>query len=669
MDYSKLLPRKRANMTTIKGRGGKGKSLAQLEALQSMIRMGKAADLKKKLGTKDCLAVDSSEQTLLHVACLEYEPNQEIIQLLLNKKSDLGAVDQSGWTPMHCICSVSCDVQIIRLLVEQGADLKAENNDGNQPLHYFVRKGLNAAELKPFEETLDFMIEHGAFINARNKHGETPLHQSILRGSMTTFVMLLKRDANIFLANKYGETSLHYAVRALKKKIVEMLLDLGMEAEGGSGAVGGSELEMAKQIGQPAKEIYDLLVSYAAEAQTNSLTTVGTRRGDLSGAEDLTTQELKLKMLKKNHSWQIDYNELVLMDCIGKGAFGAVYKAKWRGTTVAMKKIHAQGMSKKEIDTFFREIHTISKLRHPNIVLFLGACLTEPNICFISEFVSKGDLHQVLKREPNIPWQTKLKLAIEGARGMLYLHMCSPPVVHRDLKSLNLLVDESYRVKVTDFGISKSLSSTLETGNSKLGTLNWLAPEILENKPYSPAADVYSYGIILWEILTQKTPFEGMANFKILKRVTEGEGPDIPADCPNDYKSLMKDCWLKDAKMRPGMSEVLEALEEIYDRALKAQEDEEGEDEVLVAEESQEEGGPEDTPTEQVEETEPKQEVKVEDNDSEEDTELYTAAATADIKSMSAVSLGDSDETLSSSKKKKKHKHKHKRKHKQKEAD
>jgi serine/threonine protein kinase len=163
-------------------------------------------------------------------------------------------------------------------------------------------------------------------------------------------------------------------------------------------------------------------------------------------------------MLRKKHSWEIDFNELNVGRRIGKGAFGSVYLAEWRGTTVAMKKIHNNSMSKKESDTFFKEIHTIrlvifiivnnknvnannnvvnvtnrsiSKLRHPNIILFLGACLKEPNICFITEFARKGDLYGVLQKESNLPWRIKMRMACDAARGLLYLHMCSPPVVHR----------------------------------------------------------------------------------------------------------------------------------------------------------------------------------------------------------------------------------------------
>ena len=114
-------------------------------------------------------------------------------------------------------------------------------------------------------------------------------------------------------------------------------------------------------------------------------------------------------------------------------------------------------------------------------------------------------------------------MSIDAARGLLYLHMCSPPVAHRDLKSLNLLVDNSFNVKLTDFGISKALLSNMSK-DSKFGTLLWLAPEVLDNHPYSLASDVYSFGIILWEILSQDKPYAKKQSFQVLMAVSRGRG-------------------------------------------------------------------------------------------------------------------------------------------------
>ncbi|KAL6074802.1 putative serine/threonine-protein kinase/receptor [Balamuthia mandrillaris] len=517
--------------------------------------------LKKKLGKKDFSAKDEQGQTLLHVACSQEPPRLDVIKFLL-AKSSVNERDNQGWTALHLVCNSSADPALIKLLVEAGADVKTSNKDGTTPLHYFVRHVPGKEYMKAYSEALLYLLSNGAYINAQNKNGETPLHNAILRGNTEVVLLLLNAKADLHMTNKYGETVMHYAVMSKSIELVEMLLELDIDPRGGSG-VNGTSIDVAKNSGQ--QSIYELLTKKAAELDAAEQTPPAPSQevSQQSATDLMTASELKKNMLMKKHDWEIDYNELEVSDCIGKGAFGAVYKSKWRGTIVAMKKIHSSTMSKKEMDTFFKEIHTMSRLRHPNIILFLGACLKEPNICFITEFASKGDLHKVLINEPNLPWRLKVKMACDTARGLLYLHLCSPPVVHRDLKSLNLLVDDMYNIKLTDFGISKALENSLETFNSKMGTLNWLAPEVLDCRPYSPAADVYSFGIILWEILTQRTPFQGMHNFQILSAVARGQGLTIPEDCDPTYAALMRDCWNVDPKDRPGMKEILDTLVEI----------------------------------------------------------------------------------------------------------
>ena len=222
--------------------------------------------------------------------------------------------------------------------MDNGANVKATNKDFNTPLHYLVRHSPGARQLVQFEETLDYMIERGAFINARNAHGETPLHQAVLRGSPQLFVLLVNRGADYKMTNKYGETVLHYAVMALKRRVVEMLLDLGVDPCGGTG-VSGTELDAARNAGPAGKEIYDLLLSKVKDLSTigsqgstdtsrSSISTVGSNSGatattsgasspsaaagggSTSASSAVDDQDLKIKMLKKTHHWQIDYNEL-----------------------------------------------------------------------------------------------------------------------------------------------------------------------------------------------------------------------------------------------------------------------------------------------------------------------------------------------------------------------
>ena len=191
----------------------------------------------------------------------------------------------------------------------------------------------------------------------------------------------------------------------------------------------------------------------------------------------------------------INWSDVKIGKKVGQGAFGAVYLGEWLGRRVAIKKLFRDDVDEAELATFRKEIEIMSRFSHPKIVQFLGASLQQPNICILTEFMERGNLSCVMKNDPNLPWSRKLSMSLDAAEGMEYLHSQNPPVVHRDLKSLNLLVSDDFTVKVADFGLSKATSGN--SLNSKVGSLNWCAPEILlRSAPYTKAGDVYSYGMV-----------------------------------------------------------------------------------------------------------------------------------------------------------------------------
>lgn len=147
-------------------------------------------------------------------------------------------------------------------------------------------------------------------------------------------------------------------------------------------------------------------------------------------------------------------------------------------------------------------------LRHPNIVLFLGACIKPPNLGLVLEFCNKGSLWSVLQNhEISLTWEDRKKIALDTAKGVYYLHSFNPPILHRDLKSLNLLLDDSFRTKLIDFGWTRKLDIIM-TG--KIGTYQWMAPEVISGLNYTEKADVFSFGIILWEIASREPPYRRM---------------------------------------------------------------------------------------------------------------------------------------------------------------
>eukprot|EP01018_Ginkgo_biloba_P013382 Gb_10076 [translate_table: standard] len=153
----------------------------------------------------------------------------------------------------------------------------------------------------------------------------------------------------------------------------------------------------------------------------------------------------------------------------------------------------------------------MKKLRHPNVLLFMGAVASPERLCIVTEFLPRGSLFRLFQRNtPGMDWRRRARMALDIARGINYLHHCHPPIVHRDLKSSNLLVDKNWTVKVGDFGLSRLRHATFLTAKSGKGTPQWMAPEVLRNEPSNEKSDIYSFGVILWELATEKVPWSGL---------------------------------------------------------------------------------------------------------------------------------------------------------------
>eukprot|EP01103_Thecamoeba_quadrilineata_P014173 TRINITY_DN414_c0_g1_i2.p1 TRINITY_DN414_c0_g1~~TRINITY_DN414_c0_g1_i2.p1 ORF type:complete len:626 (+),score=95.19 TRINITY_DN414_c0_g1_i2:617-2494(+) len=221
------------------------------------------------------------------------------------------------------------------------------------------------------------------------------------------------------------------------------------------------------------------------------------------------------------------------------------------------------------VGSFFFMGFNYRRLRHPNIVLFMGTIRNGEEVKLVTELLSRGSLLSVLK-DASIPlsFSRIVKIAYDAARGMNYLHKNSPIILHRDLKSSNLLVDEHFTVKVSDFGLAKLQASGPESGYA--GTISYAAPELFAGEQPSTMSDVYSFSIILWELLTRKEPFSGLDRKAIIFSVgSEGVRPPLPENGVDlEYLQLIKDCWQEDDLRRPTFSEILRTLEEIEKRCM-----------------------------------------------------------------------------------------------------
>lgn len=271
-------------------------------------------------------------------------------------------------------------------------------------------------------------------------------------------------------------------------------------------------------------------------------------------------------ILKNDLSWMINTYELEMNETIGVGSSCTVYKGMYRHTNVAIKVLKANSQSSQK--EFEREVETMVKLRHPNLVLFMGASI-EKELCIVTEFCFGDTLFHLLHEtvQVQLSYRQQLKMAKDTAQGMAFLH--SSNIIHRDLKSLNLLLEGSVQsendrvhVKITDFGISRTVDEGVLTG--QMGTCHWMAPEVLSNQPYGFPADIYSYGVVLWEIFARETPYKGMNPAMIPYQVLHmGLRPNINKVDKDEIKELIVRCWATDIMARPNFSEIIEYLSKL----------------------------------------------------------------------------------------------------------
>ncbi|XP_048329349.2 probable serine/threonine-protein kinase SIS8 isoform X1 [Ziziphus jujuba] len=259
---------------------------------------------------------------------------------------------------------------------------------------------------------------------------------------------------------------------------------------------------------------------------------------------------------------EIPWEDITLGERIGLGSYGEVYRGDWHGTEVAVKRFLDQDISGESLEEFRSEVWIMKRVRHPNVVLFMGAVTRAPNLSIVTEFLPRGSLYRLLHRPNNqLDERRRLRMALDAARGMNYLHNCTPVIVHRDLKSPNLLVDRNWVVKVCDFGLSRMKHSTFLSSRSTAGTAEWMAPEVLRNEPSDEKCDVYSFGVILWELSTMQQPWGGMNPMQVVGAVGfQHRRLDIPDDMDPKVADIIRKCWETNPKLRPTFSEIMAAL-------------------------------------------------------------------------------------------------------------
>lgn len=258
----------------------------------------------------------------------------------------------------------------------------------------------------------------------------------------------------------------------------------------------------------------------------------------------------------------VDMADVIIGRAIGDGAFGKVFKASWKGRDVAVKVLLRQNLSADVVREFETEVKIMSFLHHPNICMLLGACLTPGNRALVIELVEQGSLWAILRtRRRQLTDKMRAQFVLDTARGMRYLHQFELPILHRDMKSPNLLVEQNYSIKISDFGLSR-VKAQIQTMTGNCGTVQWMAPEVLGNCKYTEKADVFSFGVVIWEIFTGQCPYDGMSQIQVALGVLNHDlRPPIPRSCPRFFARLIRSCWMREPTLRPSFSELVRTFE------------------------------------------------------------------------------------------------------------
>uniref|UniRef100_A0A8C6MFD6 Mitogen-activated protein kinase kinase kinase n=1 Tax=Nothobranchius furzeri TaxID=105023 RepID=A0A8C6MFD6_NOTFU len=247
-----------------------------------------------------------------------------------------------------------------------------------------------------------------------------------------------------------------------------------------------------------------------------------------------------------SEEWEVPFEEISDLQWVGSGAQGAVFLGKLHGQEVAVKKVR----NIKETD-----IKHLRKLKHPNIIMFRGICTQAPCYCIIMEYCAQGQLYEVLRAGRQIMPSLLMDWAMGIAGGMNYLHLHK--IIHRDLKSPNILITYDEAVKISDFGTSKELSDK-STKMSFAGTVAWMAPEVIRNEPVSEKVDIWSFGVVLWEMLTGEVPYKDVDSSAIIWGVGNNSLQlPVPDSCPDSFKLLLRQCWNCKPRNRPSFRQIL----------------------------------------------------------------------------------------------------------------
>ena len=504
------------------------------EQLQEAIDKGdlnKVKELFTRNGPKLCSAYvewdKQRRETPVHRA-INQDQSEIALFLLQLRKSQVQMMikhaDFRGETPLHR-CGWCGRVSVASKLLKLGAKPQATNSLGLTPLHL-------AAEREKID-VVDLLIKFKANVNAQSNQGNTPLHRAMTTQNEAVIGALIRAGADPEILN-------HKSNRA-------------------GGQYTATQLQQFKST--KVDKSRSSLSSKSREKKTKSK-----EKGiEAKNSARFKPEDAKLSGIDSSF-YEIKPERVIYGPKIGEGGFGTVYEGTESGQPVALKQL--TGSNARIHENFRKELDMMCGLRHPNIVLLLGAVIQPDQLCFVMELCKGGSLVSLLKhRELNV--SEVVFIAKQIALAMNWLHSRSPPILHLDLKPANILLADlhSLHVKVSDFGLARP---SKPDSKAIVGTRRFMAPEMMRKLPVTEKADVYSFGVLLWEIYTGKKPFQQFKTIKTQQEKKEfgdavwnGARPPISLTAPPLLGNLIHRCWSTDPSKRPSFSEIIQWLDRV----------------------------------------------------------------------------------------------------------
>nr|XP_009408292.1 PREDICTED: serine/threonine-protein kinase STY8-like isoform X2 [Musa acuminata subsp. malaccensis] len=342
----------------------------------------------------------------------------------------------------------------------------------------------------------------------------------------------------------------------LLSQLSALLADIGLNIREAHvfSTTDGYSLDVFEVDGWPEEETDGLLKELDDAA-------IAYNEGSLSGASRCSSTEKVLGSQSKVVDWEIDRRFLKMGKKIARGSCGDLYRATYLGQDVAVKILRADQLNEALLLEFNQEVDILRRVHHKNIVHYIGACVKPTELCIITEYMTGGNLYDHLhKQHISLELPHLLKFSIDICKGMDYLHQNN--IIHRDLKTANLLLDANSVVKVGDFGVAR-FQNQEGVMTAETGTYRWMAPEVINHQHYDNKADVFSFAIVLWELATSRVPYDNMTPLQAALGVRQGLRPDIPKDMHPTLAALMQRCWDEIPSKRPSFEEITQELEEL----------------------------------------------------------------------------------------------------------